>query len=317
MSVPIPLSVSKTPRRAAVTMALCLSLSAQAAQFLDFEPIPGQGTLRYYSSQTPGRDTNSALIVLHGHPRDAQRTFKAGVSVQGAGLVIAPLFQVDTAHAGKCHSPGEPAAQPGDLLWSCSSWLAGAPALNAPQVSAFKALDGLISEVQRRWPNVRTITIAGFSAGAQMVQHYIGFAADAPSTITLRYVVADPGTWLYFNAQRPYPVADCPGFNHWKYGTAQLPDWLNRSAAEAQRRYRAADIHYLEGELDDSPAKGNADRLLDRSCAAMAQGPFRRQRGQAYAVQDARPLQVVPGCGHSVTCVFAAPEARQALLGQP
>ncbi|MDE1167294.1 MAG: hypothetical protein PW845_18445 [Pseudomonas sp.] len=315
MSVPLPRSTSSTLHRCAMALSLtvCVSLGAQAAQFLSVEPLPGHGTLHYYSSLTPGTAASRALIVLHGHPRDAQRTFEAGLATQSSPLVISPLFQVPAAQAAKCQSPGEPSAQPGDLLWSCGAWLAGAPASNAPQVTAFKAMDALIAEVHRQWPQVDQITLAGFSAGAQMVQHYIGFAAMAPKGVTVRYVVADPGTWLYFSDQRPYPSADCPALNQWKYGTAQLPDWLGRSAEQARAQYAAADIHYLLGELDQGTGKGTANRVLDRSCAAMAQGPYRLQRGQAYAQQDPNhPLTLVPGCAHDVRCVFPSAAARAA-----
>jgi hypothetical protein len=101
-----------------------------------------------------------------------------------------------------------------------------------------------------------------------------------------------------------------------------LPPQLRVSAAEARARYAAADIVYLEGGLDSGTAPGTYYRILDKSCAAEAQGPYRLQRGLAYAQYDRtllapdrhREVSVVPGCAHDVVCVFGAPAAREALL---
>lgn len=295
-------------------------LAVAAIEMDSFEPIKDQGALHYYRSDTvaPG----AAVIAIHGHPRDALRTFQAtAAAVDGTHtLVIAPLFQVDERHADRCVSAGEPPATPGDLLWTCASWIAGEPASNAPQVSAFGALDALVAQVHQRYPSVKTITVAGFSAGAQMVQHAVAFAAPAPAGVKLRYVVADPGSWLYFSAWRASPPGNCPDFNQWKYGLEGLPSWLAQPPEGARQRYAAADIHYLEGELDSSDAKGTFYPILDKSCAAMAQGSYRLQRGQAYQAYEreqlkpGHPLAVVPGCAHDVTCVFPSSEGRAALL---
>jgi hypothetical protein len=114
------------------------------------------------------------------------------------------VFQVDGARAAKCQTAGVPSAASGDLLWTCGFWLRGDQATNAG-ITSFAALDGLLRELVRQWPGLRTITVSGFSAGAQVVQHYIGFAASAPAGVTLRYVVADPGSWLHFDAVRAQP----------------------------------------------------------------------------------------------------------------
>lgn len=47
---------------------------------------------------------------------------------------------------------------------------------NAGKTGSFNAMDNLLADMKRRWPSLQTITVAGFSAGAQFVQHYVGFA---------------------------------------------------------------------------------------------------------------------------------------------
>ncbi len=119
--------------------------------------------------------------------------------------------------------------------------------------------------------------------------------------------------------------ADCAGVNRWKYGTEGLPVELGRDAAAARRQYASADISYLEGADDTGRGRGTAYRVLDKTCQADAQGPYRLQRGLAFHFYDTtvlapdarRTLQVVPGCAHDVACVFPADAARRALLGPP
>ena len=113
----------------------------------------------------------------------------------------------------------------------------------------------------------------------------------------------------------------CPHYDQWKYGVADLPAHLGDAAA-ARARYRAADLAYLAGGLDDGPGPGNADKVLDHGCAAQLQGPYRLQRAQGYAAYEQqvlqparpRPLHVVPGCRHDVACVLPAAAARPALF---
>lgn len=294
----------------------------------------------------------SALIVIHGHPRDANRVLLAGAgAAQQAGrasdtVVLAPLFQVSRSDARRCRFPGNPTARPGDAVWTCASWMEGGKTDDGG-ISAFKALDRIIADIPRSWPGVRTVTVAGFSAGAQFVQRYIGFARPTDG-VRVRYVVSDPGTWLYFDAQRPTPLIDgkptdwarcqdgscafgwkdpggdvasaCPQANAWKYGTENLPADLAASARQARARYTAADVTYLEGSLDSGDRRGAFYKILDKSCAADLQGPSRLERGLAYSDYAKRALAadhklfVAPGCAHDITCVFASKVALDVLF---
>ncbi len=341
--------------------------AASGRCFIGFELPGAAGRLHYYASRgdagtaEAGTAPTTALLVMHGHPRDANRSFDAGLrAARAAGrlgdtLVVAPLFQVGDADAARCRTRGVPAAEPGDALWTCGGWLEGAPSIGARPIGAFAALDALVAELHRRWPSLQTVTLAGFSAGAQMLQHGVGFAADPPPGLRLRYVIADPGSWLYFDPARPQPQrggqdvdweacgrgdtfpgdcsfalqapdgAACPGHDRWKYGTGSLPAALGRDAAQARARYAAAEIHYVEGALDSSADKGTYYPILDKSCAAMLQGPYRLQRGVAYAAYDrallapaqARQVTVVPGCAHDVGCVLPSDAARAVLFPTP
>ncbi len=344
----------------AVAAAPSCATAASPACYQQFKPAGARGVMHYYASMSPDSPRGSAaptraLIAVHGHPRDADKTFEAALlAARRAGrtadtLVVAPVFQVAAADAGKCRTAGVPAARDGDLLWTCESWLEGGVAANDGATGSFDVLDALVATLKHRWPSLKTVTVAGFSAGGQMVQHYIGFAAD-PAGWSVRYVIADPGTWLYFDAQRPQPrsagrpadwsictpadsgacrfamappPAHCAEVNQWKYGMENLPAHFARNASQVRRHYAGAEIHYLEGALDGSDAKGAFYPILDKSCAAVAQGPYRMQRGLAYAAYDRallapdkqRTVTLVPGCAHNVACVFPAEAARPALFG--
>ncbi len=293
--------------------------------------LAGGKTLSYFASQPPNPTPVSALIVIAGYPRDANRTFSAaalGAALDGktsSPLIIAPIFQVPRAEAARfCHFPGMPNPTATNALWHCGTWLSGAPALNTP-VTAFGALNALINQTLRRYPSVRTITIAGFSAGAQFTQRYAAFAAAPSRPVRERFVIADPSAFLYFNRTRPHPhPRSCPTYNDWKFGTANLPSYLGRSAAAARMAYAAANIHYLEAAHDHGTGKGTAYRLLEKNCAAETQGRYRLGRGIAYAAYDQHDLAhgrhrltIIPGCAHNVRCVFTAKEAAPALFGQP
>ena len=112
--------------------------------------------------------------------------------------------------------------------------------------------------------------------------------------------------------------AECQGRNDTK-----LPAVLADRGAHARSQYARSEVHYLEGSLDSSNAPGTFYGIIDKSCAASAQGPFRLQRGLAYAAYDRdmlsknpqRTVTIVPGCAHDVACVFPNETARSALFG--
>ena len=331
--------------------------------YFSFKPA-GQTANMFYYSSVDSKDKKksllitNALVVVHGHSRDANKTFDAGVAAskaQGASehtLIVAPLYQVTSDQAKNCMTKDVPKASPTDLTWTCESWIQGGSSNGSEKISSYAAMDAFIAHLKKEFPNLNTITIAGFSAGAQMVQHYIGFASDASKLgLQVRYVVSDPGIWLYFDSQRAQPYLNgmkvswdlcrggsqglgqcelkmeesslsCPELNDWKYGLNQLPHDLPWGRDEARKQYAQANVFYMEGALDSSSASGTFYPILDKSCAANAQGPYRLQRGVVYAFYDRtllapekhRTVTIVPNCSHNVSCVFPSKEGREVLL---
>jgi hypothetical protein len=179
--------------------------------------------------------------------------------------------------------------------------------------------------------------IAGHSGGAQVAHRYAILSAApercAQSGVTMRFVIANPSSYVYFDSLRPQPdgtfrAADhaaCPDVDDWKYGMRKLPRYAAASsydahdAATLERRYVARGVVYLAGTLDCDPAHP----ALDRSCAANAQGPHRLARARAYyAYLRARHPQLhhawqdVPGAGHSAEAMFVSRDGIHALFGE-
>ncbi len=286
---------------------------AERAMTVATAAMPGGVSLQYYIA-APGGAATSIAVGIQGYDRDANETFDAvatAVAGQPGIVVVAPIFQVRPDDVARCHHKGVPAADPGDALWTCGSWATGRPATNAA-LTSFQAMDALLAVLHRQYPGATKVTMAGFSAGGQFVQHYIGFA-NPPAGVAMRYIVSDPSEFVYFDGFRPAPVdaAACPKWNDWRYGIGALPRYLGRAGAAARAAYAAADVTYLEGADDTGTGKAASYRLLDQNCGAEAEGAFRLDRGQNYAAYDARMLAmgrhrliVVPGCAHDVACVF-------------
>ncbi len=311
---------------AGVTLAVLVACGgmaparAQSARTVATAAIPGGVSLPYYLGAPAGGAATSIVVGIQGYDRDANKTFDAvaaAVAGQPGAVVVAPIFEVVPSDVERCHHKGVPDASPGNALWTCGSWATGRLATNAA-LTSFQAMDALLAMLHKQYPGATRVTVAGFSAGGQFVQHYIGFA-NPPAGVAMRYVVSDPSEFVYFDRFRPRAVdtSACPKWNDWRYGLGDLPRYLGRTGTAARAAYVAANVTYLEGGDDTGTSKAASYKLLDQNCGAEAEGNFRLDRGQNYAAYDARMLAmgrhkliVVPGCAHNVACVF--PKASEA-----
>ncbi len=274
--------------------------------------LPGGGQLpiaasRDWSAPLPG--IHRTVVVIHGQERDADVYFASALAAQRAAgpagadaLILAPQF-LDAADA-RAH-----ALAPDVLRWAANRWPSGNPALSPASASSYTALDAILARLADRtlFPDLREVVIAGHSAGGQMVQRYAvvgeGEAALTRAGIHLRYVAANPSSYLYFSSDRPVAVTNCHGENAWRYGfAAGLPAYVRGTPASLEQRYVARDVTYLLGDQDTNPNHP----ALDKSCAGEAQGPYRLARGLNYfaylQVRDGTALRhalhEVPGVAH-------------------
>lgn len=279
--------------------------------------------------QQPLPQVQRALIVIHGRLRNAQTYLhSAEQAATQAGqlsttLIVAPQFLNDTDDTRH-------ALPDAVLRWHANDWMAGAPALSPAPLSSYAAVDKILERLddRKRLPNLREVVVAGHSGGAQVVQRY-ALTTQADKTlqadgIKVRYVIANPSSYAYFNAQRPIPTfdaANCPGFNTWKYGLKELPAYAEgQKHRQLEQAYVERDITYLLGAKDIDPNHP----ALDKSCEAEAQGAFRLERGKNYFeyLTQRHPqglnqrLVEVPGVGHNGEQMFTSPEGQKALFGE-
>jgi hypothetical protein len=278
---------------------------------------------------TPQPDVTRAAIVFHGKGRNVEGYYAALVTaarIAGAGatqtLTVAPQFlreeDVEAHRLPKTY-----------LRWHGGGWSAGEPAEGPAALSSFDVIDALLAVLGDRthFPNLRSVVLVGHSGGGQLLNRYaiVGRApaALAAAGIHVRFVIANPSSFLYFDDDRPlpdgsfapYPSASCPNFDRWRYGPAGAPAYVtDTSAAAWQKReadYVAADVIYLLGEDDTDPEQVD----LDTSCAGEAEGPQRFARGNAYFryLQQRHPtgfqqqLWFVPGVAHFGNRMVDAP----------
>jgi predicted esterase len=264
-----------------------------------------------------------ALIVVHGQGRDADNYFRTSLAATFlAGgfdntIVIAPRFASNNG-AG-CRD----ALAPKEVNWPCGgdSWRSGGVATDNPKLTSYDFMDEIVRELARKknFPNLKAIVISGHSAGGQFVTRY-EMANKIHETIgvAMTYVVSNPSSYSYLDPERPSgnnnevrPFGDarnCTTYDNWPYGlktrtgyTANIPD------VQLKKQLASRPVTYLLGELDVLPLAG-----FDSSCPAMAQGPTRLARGQAFAAyvnakyKAQHNVVVVPLCGHNARCMFTA-----------
>ncbi|GGX16130.1 hypothetical protein GCM10007242_23370 [Pigmentiphaga litoralis] len=292
---------------------------AQAVDALNHSGIPSTAT--------------RAVIVVHGIRRNAAEELADVQRALGKDrdnvILVAPRFS-------------EPAdLSSGDandrvLTWRKGNWSDGEPAAGPAAISSFDVLDEMLMALSDRaqFPALRQIVVAGFSAGGQLVQRYAAvgsvFAAVERTGVTLRWVVGDPGSLLYFDGTRPtargglasFRASACPGFNQWKYGFEQAPEYAaNRNVQWLAADYAQRDVVYLLGGKDTNALHP----ALDKSCEGEAQGVHRYARLRNYiGYMKAREPQrlahrwgVAPDAGHSAGLVYNSACGKAALFDAP
>jgi pimeloyl-ACP methyl ester carboxylesterase len=298
----------------------------------------GTGVLPIYVSSEWSKaqpQITRAIIVFHGVKRNAATYFRsakeavdsAGKAGQGT-IVIAPQFLIEE-DAAAFHLASE------ILRWRHTQWESGLDASGPAPISSFDAVDAVLAQLADRshFPNLQQVVLAGHSGGGQMVQRYAvvgrGEAALAKVGVRVRYVVANPSSYVYFSDDRPVSATSftrydgpCKSFNHWKYGTVDPPSYVGgNSFADMEQGYARRDVIYLLGTADTDPHHPD----LDVSCEAEAEGPNRLARGTAYFayVKGRHPdtfsqrLWQVGGVGHDERGIFHSSCGMEALLDIP
>jgi len=322
----------------AALVALALGPSARAADAPCVAATPactdwiglGGGPARSLVYRTHALDARNdvavrALVVVHGAGRDADSYFRSAVAaafLAGAledTVVIVPRFASNDGAVCK------DVLAAAEINWPCrgNSWRTGGSAPSDERLTSFDLMDEILRKLARKgvFPRLRRVVVAGHSAGGQFVSRYqMANAVHDALGLTVTYVVSNASSYAYLDPERPAgpgevrPFADgrnCTTYDAWPYGLQQRTGYAARAGDDQLRKQLAErPATFLLGGLDTLPLAN-----FDASCPAMAQGPHRLARGEAFAAYVDKKygarhtVVVIPLCGHNARCMFTADAA--------
>jgi pimeloyl-ACP methyl ester carboxylesterase len=330
--------LASSPVSSRAPIASCTTSTVACQQWVTLGGGPARSMVySTHSLDTPNATVTRALIMVHGTNRNADHYFATATA---AGFLAGALDNTVIIAPHIIASPDKPEAN--EVVWpnGGDSWRSGGMSTSHPTLSAFDFMDEILRKLanKRNFPNLTKIVVAGHSAGGQFATRY-EMANKVHSTlgVTITYVVANPSSYAWPAAVRPLPVGDADPatadkealgtngekvhtqftfgpfdttkartYNRWPAGlenrtgyTAQMSD------DQLKKQLVERPTTYLLGQVDVLPLGG-----FDSSPTAMAQGPTRRARGEAFVkyitdVMGAKPNAIiVPECGHNDRCIF-------------
>jgi hypothetical protein len=297
---------------AAAYAAPCITATSACTEFVTLGAGPAR-TMVYRTQPLAVKNEKiaRALIVIHGTNRDADNYFRSTLAAAFLAdalddtILIVPHI---ASAAGSCKDP----LAPNEVSWNCASWRTGGASMADDKLTTFDMVDEILRRLARKeiFPNLKSIVVAGHSAGGQFVNRYeMSNRVHDTLGLPIRYVVANPSSYAWIDDTRPAAVTDpCPNYNRWPYGFQGRSGYAARIGDEDLKKQLAArPTTYLLGEIDILPLGG-----FDSSCSAMRQGPTRLARGQAFGkyvdeqLGAKHEIVVVPLCGHNARCMFTA-----------
>ncbi|KAJ3182325.1 hypothetical protein HDU87_008488 [Geranomyces variabilis] len=330
MAAAAPVKAQGSPRSFAVPCSSSSSSCTARRNVPYFSTIP---------LDAPSATITTAAVLIHGIDRDAATSFTllqkiaAQAQQNNTLFLLAPHFQAQTDN---------PAAT--DLFWSGSGWADGVNSAAPESVSAFTVLDAMFAQAAASFPNLKTLTLIGFSAGGQAVSRYTLFSQFPDSLlprVQMRFIVADPGSYTYLTPARARPAslskycggtpqacaaglvnpsdfsdpyeaqASAPAYDTYKYGLdarSQYPLQVGGSRTAVLNRFLARDVRYYVGTADTKLSSE-----LDTGPEANAQGSNRAIRTAVWVAYlktvlhaPFSRLDFVAGCTHQQDCVLTA-----------
>ncbi|MFK8111232.1 MAG: amidohydrolase family protein [Rubripirellula sp.] len=271
-----------------------------------------------------------AVVVVHGTLRNPDSYFDRILRAaelsksDGKTLIVAPGF----------HTVDE--VEEGEYFWSSGGWKQGDLAQNGrgeTKVSSFDVIDLLIKKIvdERKFPQLKNLSIVGHSAGGQFVNRYAS-AADLSGCgdVNVKFVVMNPSSYMYLDDRRPSEngfrsseeLSDrFPDYDQFRYGVTELNTAMRRIGLNQIKENIATRRCFYFGGTEDTK-----DKYLDMSPGAMAQGRNRFTRFEGYrryvaAYQDKRwrdnsKFTAIEAVGHSSTQMLATEKVRRVLFNE-
>jgi pimeloyl-ACP methyl ester carboxylesterase len=332
-------SASVASKLRPVVAAPCSKATNACERWVTFGKGPARSMVyASYPLDVPNPAITRALIMVHGAGRNADHYFETSMAagfLAGAldnTVIIAPHFIA-----------GNDKPAPNEVVWPerGENWRSGGASPTNPTLTSFGFLDTLVLRLadKKTFPNLRRIVIAGHSAGGQVATRYeMANRVHGTPGVSISYVVANPSTYAWPAATRPLPTGDAdptdaykeslgknqdsvhtnftfgafdttkaPNYDRWPAGLEDRKTGYTAGMSDDQLKKQLAErpTTYLLGQVDVLPLGG-----FDSSPSAMAQGPTRRARGEAffkYITQTLGAKQtaiIVPECGHNDRCIF-------------
>ncbi len=318
----------------------CLVAGSACTEWIVLGGGPSRSLVyRTYALDKRNDAITRVLVSIHGAARDADNYFRSTLAAgfladafENTLIIVPRLASNDGAGCRDVLAPNE-------ISWNCNSWRSGGPANSNPGVTSFDLLDEILHKVARKdlFPNLKAIVVVGHSAGGQVVNRYeMANQIHDKLGVPVTYVVANPSSYAYPDSVRPTDAAyaitsnppgyipevapneslfrafrdarNCTTYDQWPYGLRNHTGYsAKQTDAQLRQQLASRSTTYLLGQLDILPLAG-----FDGSCAAMAQGPTRLARGEAFArlvnekLGAHHVVAVVPLCGHNARCMYTS-----------
>jgi pimeloyl-ACP methyl ester carboxylesterase len=321
---------------------------------------PGSASVRLlvyrsFPLDVKNADITRAVVLVHGAGRDADNYFQHVLAAAFLGGALDTTVVISPRFASTNNGCADKIADR-EAAWECGGparWTSGGDAVGTLGVTSFDAMDAILTRLAKReaFPNLRSIVLAGHSAGGQFVSRYeMSNQVHDKLGVPLTYIVANPSSYAYLDSTRPsastiaanvtalapgyHPAPpakplpafvpfgdadDCTSYDSWPYGMQKRVGYSARLTDDQLKKQLASrPVTYLLGGLDILPLFG-----FDGSCGAMAQGPTRMARGLAYAryvnerAGAKHEVREVPSCGHNARCMFTDGAALALLFPKP
>ena len=316
----------------------CTTATAPCARWIIFGGGPSRSMVyASYPLDAPNPSITRALIMVHGAGRNADHYFETSTAagfLAGAldnTIIIAPHFIA-----------GQDKPSANEMMWpeGQNSWRSGGMSPTNPTISSFDFVDEIVRRLadKKVFPNLTKIVVAGHSAGGQFATRYeMTNKVHGTAGVSLSYVVANPSSYAWPAAVRPLSKGDADSakakdeavgpdgekvhtnfefgafdttkarnYNRWPAGLESRAGYsAGPSNEQLVRQLVERPTTYLLGQVDVLPLGG-----FDGSPNAMAQGPTRRARGEAFFKYVTETLGakhvaiIVPECGHNDRCIF-------------
>lgn len=173
-----------------------------------------------FDANSPSSSLIDAIIVQHGNLRNGYDYYCSALESLvssnvdlSSKLIIAPQFLINNdtcvdSSGNVITIDAEKGLDCDYPIWSSDGWKDGHTTRNHHQLFSYEVYDMIVSHLRDKvsFPNLRTITFFGFSAGAQMILRYSLLPTQVPVSplVHVRYVISDPSTFLYLDNRRPF-----------------------------------------------------------------------------------------------------------------